>query len=197
MRCALAGGQHLASLCPGLPCCLCWCQLLASRCPGLPCCLCWCQLLASRCPGRCRAAWAELVRLIEPDALRPGWWPAPGQPVPGVAVLPVLVASSWPGWCFATNERAASACPARPRGRFALKRCSTQSSTSPGQPLARQAMAAPGAFWWPALGRDGAPDRARCAAPWLVASTWPACARGCRAACAGGQLLAGLVFCYQ
>ena len=38
-----------------------------------------------------------------------------------------------------------------PRGRFTFKRPSTQSSTSPGQPLARRAMAAPGAFWWPAL----------------------------------------------
>ena len=47
------------------------------------------------------------------------------------------------------------------------------------------------------LGQTGALDRVRCPAPWLVASTWPACARGCRAACAGGQLLAGLVFCYQ
>ncbi len=51
--------------------------------------------------------------------------------------------------CFAINSRAARACPARPRGRFGLKRPSTQSPTSPGQPLARQAMAAPGAFWRP------------------------------------------------
>lgn len=54
-----------------------------------------------------------------------------GAPDRARCAAPWLVASSWPGWCFAINEIAASACPARPRGRFALKRCSTQSSTRP------------------------------------------------------------------
>ena len=53
------------------------------------------------------------------------------------------------GCVFAINLRAARACPARPRGRFGLKRRSTQSPTSPGQPPARQTIAAPGAFWRP------------------------------------------------
>ena len=75
---------------------------------------------------------AKPVRLIQPGAL------------PGSAAVLVL---------FAINEIAASAFPARPRGRFAFKRCSPQSSASPGQPLARQAMAAPGAFWRPRFGR--------------------------------------------
>ena len=97
----------------------------------------------------------------------------------------------------AINEIAASAFPARPRGRFAFKRCSTQSSANPGQPLARRAMTAPGAFWWPALGRvraaralDPLPGAGGqgCAQPGVAGLLGPCCC--CRAA---GQPLAGCV----
>ena len=56
-------------------------------------------------------------------------------------------------WFFAINEIAACACLARLRGRFGIESPRTKSSASPGQPLARRAMAAPGAFWRPRFGR--------------------------------------------
>ena len=56
-------------------------------------------------------------------------------------------------WFFAINEIAACACLALLRGRFGIERPRTKSSASPGQPLARQAIAAPGAFWRPRFGR--------------------------------------------
>ena len=56
-------------------------------------------------------------------------------------------------WFFAINEIAACACLAMLGGRFGIERTRTKSSASPGQPLARQTIAAPGAFWRPRFGR--------------------------------------------
>ena len=144
----------------------------AVRNPGLPGCLgraAAAVLLASHWPGACHRAldpaqctarrwWPGLCCCLLSWCCCACWWPAPGQAVrliqpgalPRSAAVLVL---------FAINEIAACACLAWPRGRFTFKRPSTQRPTSPGQPLARQAMAAPGAFWWPALGRARAAVR--------------------------------------
>ena len=50
-------------------------------------------------------------------------------------------------WFFAINEIAACACLAWLRGRFGIDRPRTKSSASPGLPLTRKKIAAPGAFW--------------------------------------------------
>ena len=103
------------------------------------------------------------------------WWPALGRVRATVRLIQpgALPRSAAVLVLFAINEIAACACLAWPRGRFAFKRCSTQSSANPGQPLARRAMTAPGAFWWPALGRV----RAARAAGQLLAGCVPPCAR--------------------
>ena len=179
MPCALAGGQHLASRCATRGCRAAWAVRCCAAGEAVPCC---CPCLprpvlgglagpvaaalalwrvahiagngrdggspwrptprrAVRCLSGAQAAavgcaacqhLAKPVRLIQPGAL------------PVSAAVLVL---------FAINEIAACACLAQLRGRFGIERPRTKSSASPGQPLARQAMAAPGAFWWPALGR--------------------------------------------
>ena len=127
------------------------------------------------------------------------WWPALGRVRATVRLIQpgALPRSAAVLVLFAINEIAACACLAWPRGRFAFKRCSTQSSANPGQPLARRAMTAPGAFWWPALGRvraaralDPLPGAGGqgCAQPGVAGLLGPCCC--CRAA---GQPLAGCV----
>ena len=49
---------------------------------------------------------------------------------------------------FAINEIAACAFLAWLRGLFGIERPRTKSSTSPGLPLTRPKIAAPGVFWW-------------------------------------------------
>ena len=84
------------------------------------------------------------MRSIQPGAL-------PGAGGQGCAVACCLGAAVLV--LFAINEIAACACLAMLRGRFGIERPRTKSSASPGLPLARQTIAAPGAFWRPRFGR--------------------------------------------